>query len=232
MKALFLIPARGGSKGVPGKNIKELNMKRLISYSIDQVRAVTSDENICVSTDDDEIIDVVQNEYDLKVPFKRPDSLANDNSGMYGVLEHAVNYYEELGRTYDFLVLLQPTSPFRKVQHIREAIARYSNDIDLVLSVFITPSNPYYLLFEEDDNGYLQKSKKGVFERRQDLPEVYEINGAIYVININTLKNSPIKSLSEFPKIVKYVMPAECSIDIDTPLDWAIAEYLTQKGIV
>jgi len=119
MNILYLIPARGGSKGIPHKNIKSLAGKPLIYYSIDVARELTTDDNICVSTDDNEIIKVVEN-YGLKVPFKRPDELATDNATTNDVILHAINFYESIGKQYDIIVLLQPTSPLRKSQHVKE----------------------------------------------------------------------------------------------------------------
>lgn len=117
MEILYIIPARGGSKGIPRKNIKLLAGRPLICYSIDVARALTSDENICVSTDDNEIIRVVE-EYGLKVPFKRPDYLATDTATTNDVLLHALEYYEAQGKQYDVIVLLQPTSPLRKIAQL------------------------------------------------------------------------------------------------------------------
>ena len=125
MKILVIIPARGGSKGIPHKNIKPLNGKPLIYYTIDCARAICDDADICVSTDDDEIIQVVE-DYGLKVPFKRPAELATDTAGTYEVLLHALNYYEQQGRHYDVVMLLQNTSPFRAAEHVKEAITLYS----------------------------------------------------------------------------------------------------------
>jgi len=109
---LVVIPARGGSKGIPHKNIKPLGGKPLICYSIDVARQITSDENICVTTDDDEIIKVVE-DYGLKVPFKRPAELATDNCGSNEVILHALKFFEDKGKKVDRIILLQPTSPFR-----------------------------------------------------------------------------------------------------------------------
>ena len=108
MKILVIIPARGGSKGIPHKNIKLFNGKPLIYYTIDCARAICDDEDICVSTDDPEIISVVE-QYNLKVPFVRPAELATDTAGTYEVLLHALNYYEQLGKHYDVVMLLQNT---------------------------------------------------------------------------------------------------------------------------
>lgn len=225
-KILYVIPARGGSKGVPEKNIKLLGNKPLIHYSIEVARAVANDEDICVSTDNIKIKEIVE-KVGLHVPFLRPPELALDNSGTYEVLLHAVNYYAAQGKQYDLLVLLQPTSPFRKVENVKTAIDSWDENIDMVVSVKETKANPYYLLFEENANGFLINSKEGKFINRQDCPVVYEYNGAIYVININTLLN---KNLNAFSKKKKYVMDEESSLDIDTQFDWKFAEFLLSSG--
>ncbi|WP_080238572.1 acylneuraminate cytidylyltransferase family protein [Spirosoma rigui] len=222
MKPLFLITARGGSKGIPGKNIKPFAGKPLLYYAIDTARELAPDEDICLSTDADDIIQAAE-AYGLPVPFKRPDALATDQSGSYEVMRHAVDFYRQQHRTYDVLVLLQPTSPFRTAQHVREALALYTSDLDMVVSVTESASNPYYNLFEENADGYLKRSKESSFTRRQDCPEVYAYNGAVYVINPVSLAQKP---LSQFEKVKKYIMSADDSIDLDTPLDWAFAEFL------
>jgi len=225
MKDLILIPARGGSKGIPGKNIKILNGRPLIYYTLDTACAVVSPENICVSTDSDEIIGIVR-EYGLGVPFKRPDNLATDTAGSYEVILHAIDFYEQRGMQYDRVVLLQPTSPFRTGIHIREAISLYQPGLDMVVSVKMAHANPYFTLFEENTEGFLVQSKPGSFMRRQDCPAVYEYNGSIYIMNVQSLKNGP---PAKFSKIRKYVMDEEDSIDLDSPLDWLLAEAVIQQ---
>ena len=158
MNPLIIIPARGGSKGIPRKNIKPLNGKPLIYYTIDVARAITTDENICVSTDDQEIINVVEN-YALKVPFIRPVELATDTAGTYKVLLHALDFYEKQGNHFDVVVLLQNTSPFRRADQVKEAMSLYSPELDMVVSVKESAANPYYCVFEEDQNGYLHVCK-------------------------------------------------------------------------
>lgn len=227
-EVLFLITARGGSKGVPGKNIKLLNGKPLLYYTIDAARQITSDRNICLSSDSEEIIRAANN-YGLEVPFVRPDELATDKAGSYDVLLHAVEYYRSIGRNYKTLVLLQPTSPFRNGQHIAEALALYFDEIDMVVSVRESDENPYYSLFEEGSDGYLVKVKQTEFRTRQECPAVYCYNGAIYVINMESLLEHP---LSSFKKIKKYIMSKTVSIDIDTMLDWYWAEFLIEKKLV
>lgn len=223
MKPLVVIPARGGSKGVPKKNIKLLNGKPLINYTIEAAQGVFDDTVICVTTDSQEIKDVVENTTGLKVPFLRPDELATDTAGTYEVLLHALDFYKKNGYEADTLILLQPTSPLRTSQHIKDAIKLYSKDVDMVVSVKQTKSNPYYVLFEDDNDGFLAKSKEASFTRRQDCPEVWELNGAIYVINIKSLQKEPIGS---FKKTIKFVMNETESIDIDSMLDWVCCETI------
>lgn len=223
MRTLYIIPARGGSKGIPGKNIKPLAGKPLIGYSVDVARLLAPDCDICVTTDDTDIIATVE-AMGLKVPFVRPAELATDQSGTYEVLLHALDHYEAQGIHYDRMVLLQPTSPFRTADDVCNCLKLYTPDIDMVVSVKRAAANPYYNLFETDDNGFLQISKgEGTYTRRQDAPPVWEYNGAVYVINTESLRKMP---LNKFTRRRMCEMSAEHSIDLDTPTDWIIAEAL------
>lgn len=227
MKILVIIPARGGSKGIPHKNIKPLNGKPLIYYTIDCARAICPDEDICVSTDDAEIIEVVEN-YGLKVPFVRPAELATDTAGTYEVLLHAQNFYEQKGVHYDVIVLLQNTSPFRTPQQVKEALALYKKGVDMVVSVKESAANPYYNLFEESNEGYLHICKgDGNTYRRQDAPKIYEYNGAIYVMNCEVLKST---HMHKMQKRIKYVMDDLSSFDLDTMWDWQMAESIINQN--
>lgn len=229
MKYLVVIPARGGSKGIPHKNIKPLGGKPLIYYSIDVARQFTSDENICVTTDDAEIISVVE-QYGLKVPFVRPAELATDTCGSNEVIQHAYQFFSDKGINYDAIVLLQPTSPFRKVEFIEEAVALYDENIDMVTSVRPAACNPYYDGFEEDKEGLLQISKgDGTIARRQEAPKVWQQNGSIYVINPKSLIE---KGMGKFTKIKKYAMPENYSVDLDTMLDWKMAELIIKESVL
>lgn len=224
---LFVIPARGGSKGIPGKNIKPLNGKPLIGYSIEVAREFADDEDICLTTDDSRIADVAEKHFGLRVPFLRPAELATDKSGTYGVLIHAVDFYASKGKNYDTIVLLQPTSPFRTADDVRKAIRLYSPDIDMVVTVKEAATNPYYNAFEEDEDGFLHISKgDGHYTRRQDAPKVWEYNGAVYVINVASLRRM---TLGEFPHRRLCEMEASHSVDLDTPMDWLIAETLMKQ---
>jgi len=226
MKILVIIPARGGSKGIPHKNIKPLNGKPLIHYTIDEAREIVGDEDICVSTDDPEIIKCVE-DYGLKVPFVRPEELATDTAGTYEVLLHALNFYEKQGHHYDVVLLLQNTSPFRKAEQIREALKLYTPDVDMVVSVKECAANPYYCVFEENGEGFLHVCKgEGNIFRRQDAPKVYEYNGAIYIMNAEKLKTT---HMHKMQKRVKYVMDEMSSLDLDTMTDWNIAESIIKE---
>ena len=223
MRTLVIIPARGGSKGIPRKNIKPFDGKPLIYYTIDCARAICPDEDICVSTDDAEIIFVVE-QYGLKVPFERPAELSTDTAGTYEVLLHALEYYEKQGVHYDVVVLLQNTSPFRTPEQVKEALSLYRDDVDMVVSVKECAANPYYCVFEENQEGFLHICKgDGNIFRRQDAPKVYEYNGAIYVMNATVLKTT---HMHKMQKRVKYVMDDLSSFDLDTMWDWKMAEMI------
>lgn len=223
MKSLFLIPARGGSKGIPKKNVKLLNGRPLIYYTLDCATSLTSKENICVSTDDDEIIRIVES-YGISVPFVRPSEYSTDTASQFDVIRHALRHYRERGQNFDNIVLLQPTSPLRQPKSVIEALDLFQKKLDMVVSVNLTDSNPYYVLFEENKKGYLKPVKKATFVRRQDCPDVWQINGAIYVIN--TMSVDKFNSIREFRRVRKYVMNEYESIDIDTSLDLEFCEFL------
>lgn len=223
MATLYLIPARGGSKGIPGKNIKPFCGKPLICHSIDHARTFSLDKLICLSTDSEEIRQVAEG-YGLEVPFLRPAELATDKSGSREVMLHALDFYKNRGVYIDCLVLLQPTSPLRRPQDIAGCLKLYTPSLDMAVSVKEAATNPYYNAFETDADGYLHISKgPGTYTRRQDAPKVWEYNGAVYVINPESLRAKP---MGLFEKRRMYPMPADRSIDLDTPLDWLLAEKL------
>ena len=226
MKPLIVIPARGGSKGVPGKNIKLLNGKPLIHYTIEAAQDVFENQYIYVSTDSLEIKEIAELS-GLEIPSLRPKHLATDTANSRDVVLHALEQFKlSNGTDPDVIILLQPTSPFRNQKHIKEALELYKDTLDMVVSVKETDANPYYVLFEEDDNKFLKKSKESRTSRRQDAPKVWELNGAIYIINPKSIKQ---KSIGDFKKVIKYQMNDRSSIDIDTSLDWEFAEFIANK---
>lgn len=227
MKILYLIPARAGSKGLPGKNTKYLGEKPLVTYSIEfALNNLQSCDELCISTDDNGVLDIAKN-MGVKIPFLRPQELATDTASTYNVLIHAISHYKNIDKNFDALLLLQPTSPFRVRHDLLEMISLYDQELDMVVSVKKAKENPYFTLFEEEENGLLMKSKLLNFERRQDCPDVFAFNGSMYLINISSLLKMQI---NEFKKIKKLVMPEERSLDIDTLADWALAEfYINQQ---
>jgi CMP-N,N'-diacetyllegionaminic acid synthase len=225
MKPLIIIPARGNSKGLPGKNIKLLDGKPLILHTLEAAQQLFPNDRICVSTDSSEIAEAV-NQNGYHVPFMRPGSLATDTSSTRSVVLHALDFYREQGLEMSDVILLQPTSPFRTSAHIEEALKLYSSDCEMVVSVKEASANPYFTLFEERSDGFLQKSKRSDALRRQDIPPVWEFNGAIYIFAVDLILE---KEISTFDRIRKFVMDEYSSLDIDTELDWMVAEYIVTK---
>lgn len=227
---LVVIPARGGSKGLKDKNINLLGGKPLIYYSIEIARRLFSDDQICVSTDSLKIKEVCE-QTGLVIPFLRPPGLATDNASTQDVLLHAVDFYSKTyDKNFDVVLLLQPTSPFRRRDHVREAIRLFHTEIDMVVSVKESKANPYFNLFELDKKRlWIHKSKKSNFTKRQDVPEVFEFNGSIYVINIKSLKQGLI---GDFKCVIPYKMDKVFSVDIDDEFDWRVAQMILEWGIL
>lgn len=224
MKALYLIPARGGSKGIHQKNIKLLNGKPLIQYSIEIARKFANDSDICLSTDSEEIKNVAEG-LGLKVPFLRPDYLATDTASSSDVIVHALNFYSEHGKNYDVVVLLQPTSPLRTVQNVKDCLSLYTPEYDMVTTV--KRSAVSAVLCKENKYGFLENVIGQNDVRRQDSEKLYEYNGAVYVINAQAVKQ---KGLGGFSKIKKCLMTEENSVDIDTMLDWLLIETILKNN--
>ncbi|MDE6327873.1 MAG: acylneuraminate cytidylyltransferase family protein [Duncaniella sp.] len=223
---LIIIPARGGSKGIPRKNIKLLAGRPLIHYSIEVARAISPDSHIILSTDDPEIREVAQ-ATGLPVPYTRPEKLGGDTVGSREVIIDAMDYADREGIAYDCVILLQPTSPLRTVDDTRAALSLYTPACDMVVSVTPAAANPYYDCFETLPDGSLRVSKgDGLYTRRQDAPQAWQFNGAVYVINPASIRAMP---LGAFPRRIPYVMPRERSVDLDTPLDWMVMEKIMEK---
>ena len=226
-ETLVIIPARGGSKGIPDKNILPLIGTPLIEYTIQYAREFFQDSDICLSTDSAKILAEVE-KLNLKVPFQRPAELATDHSSTYDVIMHALDFYRKLNISYNSVLLLQPTSPFRLKKHFLEMKEMFNDDIDMVVSVGISKVNPAFSLFEEEF-GYLVKSKPGEYSRRQDCPPCYFYNGSMYLMQSKSLEKFKI---SEFPRVKKYIMNDIYCQDIDTQLDWAVCETIVTKGFL
>lgn len=230
MKPLVVIPARGGSKRVPNKNIRLLNGKPLINYTIEAALELFDLKQICVSTDDIHIKQVVEG-LGVKLPFIRPKELALDESTTHDVLIHALDFYKKnLNYEADLIILLQPTSPFRNAKHIKEALEKYKlqDACEMIVSVKQTRSNPYYIQRVENEDGYLRRLFDSSFTRFQDCPEVFDLNGAIFIINAKTIHITPIQDILN---VKKYEMDEISSLDIDEEIDFTIAESILQSKI-
>jgi CMP-N,N'-diacetyllegionaminic acid synthase len=226
MKILYLITARAGSKGLPRKNVKFLGGKPLIVYTIEfALKNIKAGDVLCISSNDDEVL-LIAKRMGVEIAFKRPEEYATDTASSYDVIIHALRFYESAGHSFDAILMLQPTSPFREDDDFNNMISAYSDDLDMVVSVKQSKENPYFNLFEENSCGYLKKSKDGTFTRRQDCPPVFAYNGSMYLMNTSSVRKSP---LTGFSKVRKVIMPDERSIDIDTLADWELAEFYLKK---
>lgn len=221
-KVLALIPARGGSKGVPHKNIRLLAGKPLIAWTIEAAQRSLLLDRVILSSEDKEIVRISQ-ECGCDVPFIRPASLATDEATTIETAYHAL---ESLPERYDYLILLQPTSPFRHTEDIDNCIRLcHSHDANSCASVCEPSKSPYWM-FTLDQEGFLVSlfpSARAGNNRRQQLPKTYLPNGAVYVAKTDWLKKNATFITHE---TLAYIMPQERSLDIDTELDFGIAEYL------
>ena len=227
-RILAIIPARGGSKGVKRKNIKLLNGKPLIWYTIEAAKKSEVIDKIIVSTDDEEIADVAK-KFGAEVPFMRPSNLASDTSSSMDVYIHAIewinNNFEE---RYDYILILQPTSPLRSSDDIIASIELVINkDANSVVSVCKVDHHPYWTNTLDKDlalNKFIKK--EAINKNRQELPDHYRLNGAIYIAKPNyLLKNRNWYKEDSYA----YIMPRVRSVDIDSEIDFTIAEVLIKK---
>lgn len=221
---LAIVPARGGSKTIPGKNIKKLHGKPLIAWTIEPALECNFLDKIIVSTDDHEISEISK-KYGADVPFLRPNEISEDNSPTIDAVIHTLDSLKNSGFNPDVIVLLQPTSPLRTVKDIETALKLFFKDktCNSVVSVSEYDHSPYWSL--KIEKGYLKPSfgDKYFRMRRQDLPNLYIPNGSIYISSTKDLK----KFRGFFgDKIIPYVMPKERSVDIDTIMDFKLAELI------
>jgi N-acylneuraminate cytidylyltransferase len=223
MKILAIIPARGGSKGVPGKNSKLLGDKPLIAYSIQQAIASNSFTKVIVSTDNESIAKIAI-DFGAEVPFIRPSELANDTASSIAVVQHTVDFLASKNEFFDAICLLQPTSPFREKGFINKAITKFSlTNSDALVSVLPVPHeyNPHWV-FESDTNGMLQiaTGEKEIIKRRQELPQAFFRDGAIYLTKIAFIK----KGTFYGEKLSYIESNPNLYVNIDTMEDWMRAQ--------
>ena len=227
MQVLGVIPARGGSKGVPGKNLRELCGRPLLAYTADAVKASKRITRAVVSTDDDQIAHCARS-LGLDVPFMRPASLAEDDTPMLPVLQHAIETMATSGFAVDIVVLLQPTSPLRRAEHIDTAVDWLERaGGDSVVSVVEVPHqfSPVSVMRIED--GLLKPFLDAPsVTRRQDKPRVFARNGpAVLAVRADVVKSGSLYGETSWP----LGMSAEDSIDLDTPWDFEILECLLAR---
>ena len=229
MRVLAIIPARGGSKGVPGKNIKLLSGKPLIEYTTQVALQSKLLTKVLVSSDDDKIIEVAKNT-GVEVPFKRPSNLSEDATPTLPVIKHALAYYKNIGEEFDAICLLQVTSPFRTVDFLDNALQKFINEgADSLISVQKVPHeyNPHWT-FELNEEGNLKiaTGEDIIISRRQDLPTTYHRDGSIYITKTSIIE----KENSLYGSIISYVeSPKEFYVNIDTMEDWRKAELVLKK---
>lgn len=222
---LSVVTARGGSKGIPGKNIKLLCGHPLISYTISAARKSRYVDDVIVSTDSDEIAEVALR-YGAEVPFMRPCELAADTAKSIDALVHARDMMKSMGREYDAIVLLQPTSPLRHAGEIDEAIETFfSHGMMGVASVLEAAENPILTRYIGDSDVLHPVIPVSSTVRRQDMPRFYHVNGAIYVNDSHSLTNET--SLNDNP--IAYIMEKDCSLDIDNIEDFLRAEIILKE---
>jgi CMP-N,N'-diacetyllegionaminic acid synthase len=222
MRILALITARGGSKRLPGKNIRSLGGKPLVVWSIDAVREIPEICDILVSTDAPEIATVCS-EAGAYVPWLRPAELASDTAGSVDVALHALNWYETEKGKVDGLILLQPTSPFRSKETVRRGIELFrNNNRQSVIGVSATHAHPMWTLRMEGDYLVPYLEEHGFGMRSQDLPPAYVWNGVLFLISPEELRERRnFVGLKSTPLIIESSQEA---MDIDTEWDWKVAE--------
>ena len=228
---LAIIPARGGSKGLVGKNIKELCAKPLIAWSIESGLKSKYIDEVVVSTDYEEIANIAK-EHGANVPFLRPTYLANDTSTSFDAIKHTIEFYkDELNQEFDYIVLLEPTSPLREFEDIDSAIEKLLlSSAEAIVGICKTEDqNPAFLVHKDNNDfiaGYVDKDMK--VKRRQDIEDVYFFEGTIYISKTDMLLK---KQTFYHEKTIGYEVPKYKSLEIDDIYDFIMVEAIMKyKG--
>jgi CMP-N-acetylneuraminic acid synthetase len=230
MRILGIIPARGGSKGVPGKNIKLLNGKPLLKYTSEIALESQFLTAVILSSDDNQIITVAKS-LGIQVPFMRPEELAQDTTPTIDVIIHALQWYENQTVFFDAVCLLQVTSPFRTVAFLDKAIEKFiTSGCDSLISVQKVPHeyNPHWT-FEINSEGNLKiaTGEEKIISRRQELPEAYHRDGSIYIMKTEVL----LQQHSLYGKSISFIESTpEFYVNIDTLSDWEKAEQMIKNN--
>ena len=229
MKPICFIGARGGSKGVPRKNIRPLAGKPLIAHTIEAALDSQIFSSVIVSTEDNEIAKIAR-KFGADVPFMRPKKLSTDTTGMYEVITHAIKKMRSLGYQFDILVNRDCTVPFIRNMDVKGSIELLENKrCDMVCGVYRQHHNPYFNMMEVNSRGFLKFSKNlgKEIKQRQDAPIVYQLNGlfTFYVDKLLQYKKF------YMPKTLPYEIPPETGLMIDTEFEFQIAEMIARKNI-
>lgn len=229
MRILAVIPARGGSKGVPQKNIKLLGNKPLLFYTAERALESSFLSKVILSTDSEEIASIGR-ELGLEVPFIRPSELAKDTTPTIQVLQHAIDFFETQDVFFDAICILQPTTPFREKGFIDVAIEKFlQTQVDTLISVLAVPHqfNPHWVFVEDGMNILkIATGDKTIIPRRQELPKSFYRDGSIYLIK----KEVIMQQNSLFGEKIGYVESnAENFVNIDTVKDWELAEQIIKS---
>lgn len=229
MKILTIIPARGGSKGIPRKNIKLLGDKPLIAYTIEIAKEIEALHTVMVSTEDKEISGIVAN-LGMPVPFMRPETLAQDTSPTIDVVINVVETYKSMGVMFDAVMILEPTCPFRRISEVEECIDIFkSKGVDSLITVKSVPAqyNPHWV-YEENGKGLLVKAigDEDVIARRQNLPKAFARDGSVYITKTDVILNQH----SLYGESIAFrVNDNPYHINLDSPADWEIAERILRE---
>ena len=226
-KVLAIIPARKGSKRLPNKNKLDLNGKPLIAWTIESAMKSIYIDDIAISTNDEDIVEIAKL-YDIDVPFLRPVELSSDKASTMDVIFHTINFYKSIGRYYDIIILLQPTSPLRTSVDIDNSFKLLSKNVKAIVSVCELDHSPLWSNILPTNNSlefFLKEDVQGL--RSQDLPQYYRLNGAIYLSRINYLKTNK-KFFGNQSKA--YIMSTNNSIDIDTKLDFELCKLIMNEN--
>jgi len=230
MKIIGIIPARGGSKGVQGKNIKLLGNKPLLAYTAERALASSLLSRVMLTTDDQGIADVGKS-LGLEIPFLRPSELALDSSPTLPVIQHVLDYYQSIGEEFDAICLLEVTSPFRTFDLIDSAIKEFINSAaDALVTVLPIPDtyNPHWA-FEADHNGLLKiaTGEEKIIPRRQELPKTYFRDGSIYLTKVSAIMCGSLYG----ERLAFLENDPENYINIDTYQDWTAAETWLETNL-
>jgi CMP-N-acetylneuraminic acid synthetase len=221
---LGLIPARGGSKGVPGKNIRLLGGKPVLQWTAESAQASSYVDRLILSTDDEEIENLGRT-LGLEVPFRRPSAASSDEASARDVIEHALG---QLVETFDYLVYLQPTSPFRTTDDIDGCLAALvASSADSCVSVTESPAKPEWMFYVDPDSRLTPVLSGPPRLRRQELRVAYELNGAVYAARVAAYQSSG-TFLTD--RTLAWVMPEDRSVDLDELSDFERAELILRSG--